>query len=105
MSSKNHNVPEALLASLLADYQQLEDLIGENGLLKQLTKRLVEKALEAEMAVHLGHSKNEPVRNPAGNTRNGILRLPAGDQEGDLHHQRHHMSLRKPTKNRGSFPS
>lgn len=34
---------------------------------KQLTKLLVEKALEAEMAVHLGHGKNEPVENPAGN--------------------------------------
>ncbi len=40
-------------------------------LLKQLTKLLVEKALEAEMADHLGHGKNEPVENPAGNTRNG----------------------------------
>lgn len=33
--------------SLLADYKKLEDLIGENGLLKLLTKRLVERALEA----------------------------------------------------------
>lgn len=56
---------------MLADYQKLEDLIGENGLLKQLTKLLVEKALDAEMAAHLGHSKHEPVINAAGNTRNG----------------------------------
>jgi transposase-like protein len=41
-----------------------QDLIGENGLLKQLTKRLVERALEAEMADHLGHGKNKPVSNP-----------------------------------------
>ena len=63
-------VPKELLDSLLADYRKPEDLIGENGLLKQLTKLLVEKALEAEMADHLGHGKNEPVENPAGNTRN-----------------------------------
>ena len=44
-------VPKELLNSLLADYRQPEDLIGENGLLKQLTKLLVERALEAEMAV------------------------------------------------------
>ena len=38
-----------LADSLLADHQKPEDLIGENGLLKQLTKMLVERALEAEM--------------------------------------------------------
>ncbi|NHR07237.1 IS256 family transposase [Chromobacterium haemolyticum] len=71
MSSKKHDVPDALLDRLLANYQKPEDLIGDNGLLKQLTKLLVEKALDAEMAAHLGHSKHEPVLNPAGNTRNG----------------------------------
>jgi len=65
-------VPKELLDSLLADYRKPEDLIGENG----LTKLLVEKALEAEMADHLGHGKNEPVENPAGNTRNGRARRP-----------------------------
>lgn len=61
MSTKKHDVPEALLASLLADYKKPEDLIGENGLLKQLTKLLVEKALDAELTEHLGHGKNELV--------------------------------------------
>ena len=36
----------------MANYKRPEDLIGENGLLKQLTKLLVEKALDAEMAEH-----------------------------------------------------
>jgi len=44
-----------LIDGLLADYKRPEDLIGENGLLKQLTKMLVERALDAEMAEHLGH--------------------------------------------------
>jgi putative transposase len=64
-------VPKELLDSLLADYRKPEDLIGEHGLLKQLTKLPVAKALEAEIADHFGHGKNEPVENPAGNTRNG----------------------------------
>ena len=64
-------VPKELLDSLLAEYRKPEDLIGENGLLKHLTKLLVERALEAEMADHLGHGKNKPVANPTGNTRNG----------------------------------
>ena len=60
-----------LADSLLVNYKKPEDLIGENGLLKQLTKMLVERALEVEMAEHLGHSKSEPVSNLTGNTRNG----------------------------------
>jgi hypothetical protein len=60
-----------LADSLLANYKKPEDLIGENGLLKQLTKMLVERALEVEMAEHLGHGKSEPVSNSTGNTRNG----------------------------------
>jgi putative transposase len=60
-----------LIDQLLAGYQKPEDLIGEHGLLKQLTKAVVERALQAEMEAHLGHTKNGSVTNPAGNTRNG----------------------------------
>jgi putative transposase len=77
-------VPKELLDSLLADYRKPEDLIGENGLLKQLTKLLVEKALEAEMADHLGHGKNEPVENVAGNTRNGKSKKTLKGEFGQL---------------------
>src|SRR5437870_4888574 len=49
-----------LADSLLTNYKKPEDLIGENGLLKQLTKMLVERAPEAEMAEHLGHDKSDP---------------------------------------------
>lgn len=70
MSPRKHQVPDELLSSLLANYKKPEDLIGENGVLKQLTKLLVERALDAEMAEHLGHNKHKPVANAAGNTRN-----------------------------------
>ncbi len=46
-------VPKDLIDSLLADYKKPEDLIGENGLLKQLTQLLVELALDVEMSEHL----------------------------------------------------
>src|SRR5215467_3622601 len=39
---------------LLTDYKKPEDIIGENGLLKQLTKAVLERALGAEMTEHLG---------------------------------------------------
>ncbi len=70
VDSKNA-VPKNLIDSLLADYKKPEDLIGENRLLKQLTKLLVEPALDAEMCEHLGHEKNAPVTNADGNARNG----------------------------------
>ena len=77
-------VSNALIDSLLADYKTPEDLIGEHGLLKQLTKKLVERALEAEMAEHLGHGKHEPVANPAGNTRNGRSKKTLKGEFGEL---------------------
>lgn len=46
-------------------------MTGEHGLLKQLTKRLVERVLQTEMAEHLGYGKNEDVANPTDNTGNG----------------------------------
>lgn len=84
MSKKKHDVPEELLAGLLANYKKPEDLIGEEGLLKHLTKLVVERALEAEMSEHLGHGKNEPVANQAGNTRNGKSRKTLKGEFGEL---------------------
>jgi hypothetical protein len=59
MRMRNHEVPDELLSSLLVNYKNPEDLIGENGLLQQLTKLLVEKALDAEMTEHLGHDRHD----------------------------------------------
>lgn len=56
MSKKKHEVLEERLAGLLANYKNPEDLIGEEGLLKHLTKLVVERALEAELSEYLGHS-------------------------------------------------
>ena len=84
MTTKKHEVPEELLSSLLANYKKPEDLIGDNGLLKQLTKLLVQRALDAEMTEHLGHERNESVANPGGNTRNGKSRRTLKGDFGEL---------------------
>ena len=84
MSTRKHDVPNELLDELLSDYQKPEDLIGENGLLKQLTKRLVERALDAEMTAHLGHERHAPVANASGNTRNGRSRKTLKGEFGEL---------------------
>lgn len=77
-------LPAGLIDSLLTDYKKPEDLIGEHGLLKQLTKALVERALQAEMAEHLGHDKHETVNNATGNTRNGKSRKTLKGEFGEL---------------------
>ncbi|MDX3426872.1 IS256 family transposase, partial [Streptomyces sp. ME02-6985-2c] len=46
-------------------------LAGEGGLLQQLTKRLLESALEGEITDHLGYDKHDPAGKNGGNSRNG----------------------------------
>jgi putative transposase len=65
------NKTHALIDDLLKDYKKPEDIIGENGLLKQLTKALLERALSAEMTEHLGYAKHDPAGHHSGNSRNG----------------------------------
>ena len=64
-------IDKELLDRLFADYKKPEDLLGETGLLKQLMKALLERALQAELTDHLGHKKHAPVVNRSGNARNG----------------------------------
>lgn len=77
-------LPAELIDSLMSGYQKPEDLIGEHGLLKQITKAVIERALQAEMEVHLGHAKHEAVANAAGNTRNGKSRKTLKGEFGEL---------------------
>src|SRR5918912_764781 len=60
-----------LLDELLKDYQKPEDLLGQDGLLQQLTKALVERALDGELTHHLGYEKHDPEGDNSGNSRNG----------------------------------
>lgn len=84
MTVSTKAIPDELLDALMSNYQKPEDLIGANGLLKQLTKAIVERALEAEMTAHLGHSKHEAVTNANSNARNGKSRKTLKGDFGDL---------------------
>ena len=63
-----------LIDKLLADYKKPEQIIGKEGLLKQLTKALLERALQGELTDHLGYDKSDPVGNNSGNSRNGRMK-------------------------------
>jgi putative transposase len=67
-------VNEELLDELIKDYKKPEDLIGESGLLKQLTKALVERAMKSELTQHLGYGRNEDAAAKGTNRRNGTSR-------------------------------
>ena len=75
---------DELLDELMKNYKKPEDLIGESGLLKQLTKALVERAMKAEMTAHLGYEKNEPAGKKSGNSRNGKSKKTIKGEFGNL---------------------
>lgn len=46
-------------------------LLGEGGLLTEITKAVLERALKAEMSEHLGYERGDPAGHGSGNSRNG----------------------------------
>ena len=73
-----------LIDELLKDYRKPEDVIGENGLLKQLTKAILERAMNAEMAAHLGYDKHDPAGYNRGNSRNGTTPKTVKGEFGEI---------------------
>jgi len=69
---RKDRIPDDVIDQLLAGYEKPEDLTGEGGILKQLTGRLLERALEAEMTDHLGYEKHSPEGHGTSNSRNGV---------------------------------
>lgn len=58
-SEKQPNkISNEILDELLKDYQKPSDLLGEDGILKQLTKRAIERIMDAEMDCHLNDEYN-----------------------------------------------
>ena len=68
------------------DFKNLttEQISGPDGLLKQLTKRLIEKAMNAEMTEHLGYEKHETAEKRVSNSRNGKSKKTVITDDGDI---------------------
>lgn len=73
-----------LVDELIKDYKKPEDIMGENGLLKQLTKAIIERTLAAELTHHLGYKKHSPDGKHTGNARNGTTGKTLKSDLGDL---------------------
>jgi putative transposase len=64
-------IRDEILEEILKEYKNPEDLIGKDGILKELTKRLIEKAMDSELTHHLGYEKYSSAGKKSGNSRNG----------------------------------
>ena len=89
-------ISDKLIDQLLEGCDSPEDILGEAGLLKQLTKKVAERALNAEMEQHLGYAKHAPEGRNSGNSRNGKSSKKVRSVHGEI-------DLDIPRDRRGSF--
>jgi putative transposase len=75
---------DGLLDQLLKDYKKPEDILGEEGLLKQFSKAVLERALGAELTEHLGYEKHDPAGYGKGNARNGTTEKTLKGKSGEV---------------------
>ena len=70
---KKPEIDPAIIEQLMKDYQRPEDLTGAGGIMEQLTKRLYERLLGAEMTHYLGDEKGQAPKadEQRENNRNG----------------------------------
>jgi putative transposase len=85
-----------LIDELLKDYETPQDILGEGGLLKELTKAVIERCLETELETHLGYPKHARKGNATGNMRNGHSQKTLKGEQG-------HVDIEIPRDRQGAF--
>ncbi len=73
-----------LLDELLGDNATAQEILGQHGLIKQLTKALLERALQGELTHELGYEKHQATGNNSGNSRNGSSHKTLKGEFGEL---------------------
>ena len=64
-------ITKEVLDELLKEYKGPDDFYGPDGLIKQLSKALIERAMQAELTEQIGYEKSEPGEKATANRRNG----------------------------------
>lgn len=90
------SIRRELIDELLKDYPNTQDVLAEDGLLKQLTKAVIERCLETELDTHLGYAKHKRHGHAEGNTRNGTSQKTVKGEQG-------HIEIEVPRDRQGSF--
>ena len=76
---------ESLLKELIDDLNgDTEALMGRDGIMNELRKRLIENMLDGEMTDHLGYAPHDPTGNGSGNSRNGRSSKKIQSKDGDI---------------------
>jgi putative transposase len=84
MATKAMQFNSKLIDELIKDCKNPEDILGDTGLLKQLTKALIERSLSAELTTHLGYEKHGQQNNASNNARNGYTPKTLKGEQGDI---------------------
>jgi transposase-like protein len=78
-------ITKEVLDELMKGYKGPDDFYGPEGIIKQLSKALIERAMQAELTEQIGYEKNQSGEKPSGNRRNGkstkTLRTDQGPME------------------------
>jgi putative transposase len=90
------DLPDELIDELLAGARTPEEITGPEGLLQRLTKRLVERAMAAELSEHLGYEHGEAPPGGVGNARNGTTAKTIHTGHGSVR-------IEQPRDRRGAF--
>jgi putative transposase len=89
-------LPDELIDELLAGARTPEQITGAGGLLSRLTKRLVERAMAAELSEHLGYEHGQAPPGGVGNARNGMTPKTIHTEHGSVR-------IEQPRERKGSF--
>ena len=85
-----------LIDELLKEYESPQEILGEGGLLKDLTKAVIERCLQTELDSHLGSAKYDRQGHTTGNTRNGQSQQTLKGEQG-------HLDIAIPRDRQGTF--
>lgn len=77
-------IDHKLIDNLLEDYKTPEEILGDNSLLKQLTRAVLGRAMQAELTEHLGYERHDASGDNSGNSRNGKSRKTLKGDFGNL---------------------
>src|SRR3989441_9720975 len=87
---------DEVIDDLLAGARSEEEIVGRGGVLAQLTKRLVERAMSAELTEYLGYEPHQEPPGGTGNTRNGSTAKTLATEQGPVR-------IETPRDRKGSF--
>src|SRR2546421_6241012 len=90
------DLPDELIDELLAGARTPEEITGPEGLLHRLTRRLVERAMAAELTEHLGYEYGQAPPGGVGNARNGTTAKTVHTGHGSVR-------IEQPRDRKGSF--